>query len=184
MATLKSRAGAAKLGAPLMIMSFLMVAGFLYWLSVTAEPTEVAVVEADSELVNLVTLADFSAGPETFLGRTVSLEGISLGSPLGNHAHWLTLEDENRNGYVLHFSDDLRSDTTVALSSLAEGMVVSVTGVVTETTDSVVEVWDAAGAFDAELDKILPMSVRHLNFLEVRAIELPEPSEPGDGNGA
>ena len=42
MATLlKSRAGSANLGTPLMITSFVVVAGFLFWLSVTAKPTEI-----------------------------------------------------------------------------------------------------------------------------------------------
>lgn len=184
MATLKSRAGAARLGAPLMILSFLMVAGFIYWLSVTAEPTEIAVVDPGEELVNVVTLAEFSVEPGSYLGQVVSLRDIAIGDPLGNHARWLTLEDENRNGYVLHFADSLRADTTVALSSLTGGMAVSLTGVVTETTDSILDVWDAAGAFDVALDKILPMSVPHLNFLEVTRIVLPEQSESGDDDSS
>ena len=40
MATLGSRRGFAdKLSLPLMIVSFLILGGFLYWLSVTAQPT-------------------------------------------------------------------------------------------------------------------------------------------------
>ena len=184
MASLKSRAGAAKLGAPLMILSFLMVAGFVYWLSAVAEPTEVAVANPADELVNVVTLVEFSAAPDAYLGKVISLRDVAIGSPLGNHARWMNLEDENRNGYVVHFADSLRADTTFALSSLTDGMTVSLMGVVIETTDSVVEAWDSAGAFDRALDRVLPMSTRHMNFLEVTRIVLPEPSASDDDDGS
>jgi len=42
MATLGSRRGFAdKLSLPLMVLSFVILGGFLYWLNITAEPTEV-----------------------------------------------------------------------------------------------------------------------------------------------
>ncbi len=42
MANFGSRRGFAdKLSLPLMILAFLVVIGFLYWLNVTAEPTQV-----------------------------------------------------------------------------------------------------------------------------------------------
>ena len=179
MATLKSRAGAAKLGAPLMILSFLMVAGFIFWLSVTAEPTEVVVVAPDEELENVVAFEAFSADPAGFVGKSVSLEDIHIVALFGNHAFWTNLTDEQGNGYLLHLSDSLLADSTV---SVAEGMTVTVTGAVVETTDSVLDAWDASGAFTNPVDRLVAESTYYLNFIEVTLIEMPETSEPGDGD--
>ena len=179
MATLKSRAGAAKLGAPLMILSFLMVAGFIFWLSVTAEPTEIEVVEPDDVLENMVTIEAFSAGPAGFVGELVSLEDIHVVALFGNHGFWTNLTDEQGNGYLFHLSDSLIADSTV---SVAAGMTVSVTGAVVETTDSVLDAWDAAGAFSNPVDRLVAESTYYLNFIEVSLIEMPETSEPGEGD--
>ena len=185
MATLlKSRAGAAQLGIPLMITSFLVVAGFLFWLSVTAKPTEIVLPDPDDVFEHVVTFAVFSAGPEEHIGEVVSLEDIEIGAAFGHHGRWINLEDASRSGYLLHFSDSLRADTTVALSSVSDGMPVSLTGMVVETTDSVLDAWEAAGAFADPLDRIMAESIYHLNFIEVSKIQLPETSGPGQGDGA
>lgn len=177
MATLKSRAGAAKLGVPLMILSFLMVVGFMYWLSVTAEPTEVAVVEQDAPLQNQLTIEVFSAAPNEFMGQIVSLENIEISGLHGAHAFFTNLADANGTGYLLHLSDSLVADTTV---SVAYGMSVTVTGRVTETTDSVIDAWEQAGAFANEGEKLVAQSTYHLSFIEITMIETPEPVEPGE----
>ena len=179
MTTLKSRAGAAKLGAPLMVLSFLLVVGFMYWLSVTAEPTEVMVVEDEAALENVVAFDVFSAGPGEYLGEVVSLEGVPVTSAFGNHGRWVQLADGNRTGFLLHYSDSLRADTTVALTELTDGMTVNLTGLVVATTDSVLDAWDAAGAFGADVDRIMAQSTYHLSFIEVTLIEMPESPDPG-----
>jgi hypothetical protein len=185
MATLlESRAGAAELGVPLMITSFLVVAGFMYWLSVTAEPTEIVLAEPEELFENAVTFPDFAAGPGEYVGQLVSLEGIEVGYPYGNHFRWINLPDANNNSYLLHFSDSLRADTTFALSSVSQGMTVSVTGAVVETTDSVVDAWEVAGAFKSEVEKLVVHSTYYLNFIEVTRIELPETTPPGQGDGS
>jgi hypothetical protein len=184
MATLlKSRAGAAKLGVPLMITSFLVVAGFMYWLSVTAKPTEIMWPDPDDVFENVVTLQDFSTGPGGYVGQMISLEDIEIVAFFGNHGRWINLTDQNRNGYLFHFSDSLRADTTVVLSSIVEGMSVSVTGMVVETVDSILDAWEAAGAFTSPLDRLLAQGTYHLSFIEVTRIELPETSPPGQDDG-
>ena len=179
MATLKSRAGAAELGAPLMILSFLMVAGFIFWLSVTAEPTEIAVVAPEEVLENVVTLEVFSVGPGEYVGKVVSLEDIEVEALFGNHGFWWNLKDANGSGYLLHLSDSLLADSTV---SVAAGMTIAVTGEVVETSDSVLDAWEAAGAFRVPVDRVLAGSTYHLNFLEVTGLRMPETSEPGEGD--
>lgn len=179
MATLKSRAGAAKLGAPLMVLSFLMVAGFMWWLSVTAEPTEVVVEVPDVALENVVAFDVFSAAPNDYLGRIVSLEDIEISGLHGAHSFFINLTDANATGYLLHLSDSLVADTTV---SVAVGMSVTVTGRVGETTDSVVDAWDQAGAFANEGEKLVAQSTYHLSFIEITLIRTPEPAEPGEAD--
>ena len=49
MADTGSRRGASNLGVPLMLLTFLLIGGFMYWLYVTAEPTEPIVVEEVEE---------------------------------------------------------------------------------------------------------------------------------------
>ena len=177
MATLKSRAGAAKLGAPLMILSFLMVAGFIFWLSVTAEPTEIAVVEPEADLENVVAFGAFSAGPAEYLGEVVSLEDVPITALLGNHSFWMNLTDANGTAYLLHLSDSLVADSLVSVS---REMVVTVTGAVVAMNDSVLDAWEAAGAFNIEVDRSLAEFAE--NFIEVTLIEMPETSEPGEGD--
>ena len=177
MATLKSRAGAAKLGAPLMVLSFLMVAGFMYWLSVTAEPTEVEVVAPAAALENVVAFDAFSAGPAGYVGDVVSLEDITVNSLLGHHAFWTNLVDANGTAYLLHLSDSLVADTLVSVS---DDIVVTVTGTVVAMNDSILDAWDAAGAFRVQVDRTLAEFAE--NFIEVTLIQLPEPSEPGEAD--
>ena len=178
--SLESRAGAARLGTPLMITSFLMVTGFLYWLSVTAKPTEIVLPDPEEDLVNVVDFGEFSTGPGEYLGKLVSLEGIEVRTAYGNHGHWINLSDAHSTGYLLHVSDSLRADTT-AVSSIPEGTVVNLTGRVVETTDSVLDAWEAAGGFTGSLDRRLAESTRYLNFIEVRRIQVPETPPPGQG---
>lgn len=177
MATLKSRAGAAKLGAPLMVLSFLMVAGFMYWLSVTAEPTEVVEVTPDAVLENVVSFEAFSAGPSEYLAEVVSLEDVTVTSLLGYHSFWTNLVDANATAYLLHLSDSLVADSLVSVST---GMVVTVTGTVTAMNDSILDAWDAAGAYSVAVDRTLAEFAE--NFIEVTLIEMPEPSEPGEAD--
>lgn len=177
MATLKSRAGAAKLGAPLMVLSFLMVAGFMYWLSVTAEPTEVTVEAPGAALENVVSFEAFSAGPAEYVGEVISLEDVLVNSLLGYHSFWINLLDPNGTAYLLHLSDSLVADTMVSIS---DDMVVTVTGAVTVMNDSILDAWEAAGAFRVDVDRVLAEFAE--NFIEVNLIQLPEPSEPGEGD--
>lgn len=177
MATSKSRAGAAKLGAPLMALSFLMVAGFIYWLSVTAEPTEVVVETPEDALENVVSFTAFSAGPDGFVGQVVSLEDIIVTELLGHHSFWTNLTDANRTAYLLHLSDSLVADSLVSVEKEAT---VTVTGTVSLMNDSVLDAWEAAGAFGVAVDRSLAEYAE--NFIEVTLIQLPEPPGPGDAD--
>jgi hypothetical protein len=164
---LKSRAGAAKLGTPLMVLCFLAIGGFLYWLSITAEPTTIVVEEVvNTELTNAVAFADFSAATDSYMGQVISLEGIDVTSLLGPQAFWTSLEDAQRTAYLLHFSEAALADSVSVMS----GNSVTVTGMVTAMSDSILDAWEAAGAFPQENDRLLAEFAE--DFIEVSSVSV------------
>lgn len=173
---LKSRAGAAKLGTPLMILCFLAMGGFLYWLSITAEPTMIVVEEAsDAELANLVAFADFSAATNSYVGQEISLEEIDVTSLLGPHCFWTSLQDAQGTAYLLHFSQEALADSV----SVVSGGSVTVTGTVMAMSDSILNAWEAAGAFPQESDRFQAEFAE--DFIEVSLIAMEE-AESGEAS--
>lgn len=178
---LKSRSGAVRPGTLLMLLSFLVVGGFLYWLAVTAEPTEVVVDEPEDDvMVNEVAFADFSGGPPAYVGQELTLRGVAVTSLLRPHAFWTSLADGQQTAYLLHFSDALLADSV----SVTEGMMVDVTGTVTEMSDSILDAWEAAGAFPNEIDRTLAEFAE--TFIEVTVLgddeAVGESSEAGEAS--
>lgn len=175
---LKSRAGSARLGTPLMILCFLAIGGFLYWLSVTAEPTEIVVEEvADTELVNAIAFADFSTATDSYIGQEISLEGVAVTSLLGPHSFWTSLEDAQQTAYLLHLSEAALADSV----SVMAGASVTVTGMVTAMSDSILDAWQAAGAFPQDSDRFQAEFAE--DFIEISSVsvdgaESGEESEP------
>jgi len=184
MATLReSQAGAANLGIPLMILSFVVVAGFVYWLSVTAKPTEVF-YEDEVELVGVISFQEFSDAPGDYVDKVISLEGLLLADPYGNHFQWINLLDANNNGYLLYYSDSLRADTTIVLSNLSAGVTVDMTGTVRQTTDSIVALWETGGAFKSPVEALVAKGTFHLSFIEVNGIQETFRRHQVDGSGS
>ncbi len=163
---LKSRVGAARLGAPLMILCFLAIGGFLYWLSVTAEPTEVVVEEEVAEELgaDMVAFADFSAGTDAYLGREITLQRIAVASLLGPHCVWTLLENDQQDPYLLHFAESALADSV----EMVGGGLLSVTGTVMAMSDSVLDAWEAAGAFPRESDRVQAEFAE--DFIEVTSV--------------
>lgn len=173
---LKSRAGAAKLGTPLMILCFLAIGGFLYWLSITAEPTAVVVEEvSDDELANVVAFADFSAATSSYVGQQVSLEEIPVTSLLGPHCFWTSLDDAQQTAYLLHFSEAVLADSV----SVTTGSSVTVSGTVIAMSDSILDAWQAAGAFPQDSDRFQAEFAE--NFIEVSSVATDE-AESGEAS--
>lgn len=180
---LGSRAGAAQIGPLMMLVSFALVAGFLYWLSVTAKPTEIIPTEKREALTeNVVTFAAFSASPTNYVGDTIGLRNITMGAAFGSHGRWITLQDANSHGYIVYFPDLVRMDSASFYHEIAEGTVVSLSGVVVETTDSVLGAWEAAGSFTTEMDQMLAEATRYLNFIDVAHVEPWQAPQSQDGS--
>ena len=147
-----SRTGAANLGTPLMILTFAVIGGFVYWLSVTAEPTQVAIVEDTSSDVSesVVSMVTFSADTKAYVDQEIELRGIPVTSALGPHSFWTSLADANDTPFLIHLGGTLISDST----TFTPGAAVDIIGTVTAMSDSILNAWEAEGAFPGPADRI------------------------------
>jgi hypothetical protein len=171
MANLGSRRGFAdKLSLPLMILAFLVVIGFLYWLNVTAEPTEVVIVEEEGRRTSnasaILDVADFLEDPGQYEGRVVEVTGARVASRLGPQAFWIGPDDSpflvKMDPTLLEEGADVQLEQRVNL-----------VGTVWTMTDSVHAAWDAAGAFPSDGDRVVAEFAIGSPFLEVSTVEGP-----------
>lgn len=137
-----------------MILSLVVVGGFLVWLGMASEPTAVPVVAEDEEtaedvadrdvpLVEKDSLADNKAAYE---GRIVRVEDIEATTELGPAIFWGELGDQANQVPIL-----VRLDSAAAEGwELRTGTSYNVTGQVSRMTDSVAAEWGEQGEFRGE----------------------------------
>ena len=179
MANFGSRRGfAEKLSLPLMVVAFLAVVGFLYWLNITAEPTEVTIVEEDtgrsgSGASAILDVADFLPNAAQYEGQVVEVLGARVASRLGPQAFWIGPDDRP---FLVKMSAELMQSSTQILIEQR----LNLTGTVWIMSDSVHAAWDAQGAFPNEGDRIVAEFAIGSPFLEATVAERPGGGE-GDG---
>jgi hypothetical protein len=167
MATLGSRRGfAEKLSLPLMLVSFIIVGGFLYWLSITAEPTEVEIVEEPTDEGSgasaILSVDDFLANPEGQFDAVVEVTRARVASRLGAQAFWIGPDD---SPYLVKMGPEvLEAGTQVLVES-----VVNIVGTVFPMSDSVLTSWDTLGVFTNPGDRIVAEFAT--SFLQARSVE-------------
>ena len=167
MVTLGSRRGFAdRLSLPLMVLSFIMLGGFLYWLNVTAKPTEVTIVEDSTDEGSgasaILAVDDFLANPEGQLNAVVEVTGARVASRLGAQAFWIGPDDRP---YLVKMGPGVvAAGTQVLVES-----VVNITGTVYMMSDSVLSAWDGLGVFGNEGDRIVAEFAT--SFLEAATIQ-------------
>jgi len=167
MATLGSRRGFAdKLSLPLMFVSFIIVGGFLYWLSITAQPTEVAIVEESTDegsgASTVLSASDFLANPEGQIDAVVEVTGARVASRLGTQAFWIGPDDRP---YLVKLAPAVvEAGTQVRVQSE-----INITGTVFLMSDSVLTSWDSLGVFTSPGDRIVAEFAT--SFLEAQAVE-------------
>ncbi len=181
MASLGSRSGfAEKLSLPLMILAFLLVGGFVYWLSIAAEPTQVAIAEGSTEpgagSATTVNSEVFLAGPAQYMGQPVLVTAARISSRLGPQAFWIGPDD--RPFLVKMGPELLATDPQVLVEQI-----VDLTGTVHMMTDSILAAWEAAGAFPGGGDKIVAEFAVGSPILEASALAVHR-AGAGDGAGA
>ena len=180
MANLGSRRGFAdKLSLPLMILSFVVVIGFLFWLNATAEPTQLAIVQDDpprtsgaSAILNEV---DFLSGPGEYEGQVIEVSNARISSPLGPHAFWI---GPDATPFLVKMGPELVAAGTEILTTQRVNLV----GTVWIMGDSAHAAWDDQGAFPNEGDRIVAEFAIGSPFLEVTVVEA-QAGAGGDAGG-
>lgn len=139
-----SRSGAANLAIPLMIVAFLAIAGFLWWLSLSAEGTtgpvdtaQADTAEATGPTATQIELADLQERPDSLVGQSVRVAGASVASRMGNQAFWIELP--NQNPFLVRLGSALVQDSV----QVQQDQTVTVTGNVHSMSDSVLTAWMA-----------------------------------------
>ncbi len=171
----RSRAGAADLAMPLMLVSFAVIAGFLYWLSIeaaNATPVVVAEEEQETGVAGAQSMTTFSDGLEGFLGQEVSVRAVPVISGVGPNAFLTSLRDANETAFLMHFGPGVLGEG----AAYPVGGVVDVTGVVVTMSDSILNDWEAAGSFPGPADRLLAEFAE--TFLELSVMDEVSPSTP------
>ena len=151
MLDLGSRRGAAEKAAlPLMIVAFLGIAGFLYWLNVTAVGTTTAVVTAPEEEDPFadaipVTASSLESNALQFEGALLRVPDVTVVSRVGDEAFWTQLPNEDN--FFVKMGPELTGDSVPVTVSSGE-TASYVVGVLRIMNDSTLNAWEAQGAFD------------------------------------
>lgn len=141
------------LNIPLMILAFLAMAGFLYWLNITSEPTQIAVAEEnelDAMLAEATTLSPVALGEDIadYEGELIRVPNIAVTELLGGRAFWFevaTGEDEAQPIFVSFHSQFIDAEFQ-AMS----GDVMTLIGNIRAMSDQVIEAMEGQGVFTEE----------------------------------
>jgi hypothetical protein len=162
-----------------MILAFVVVGGFLYWLNVTAQPTEVAIDEGpevtESGASVSMSLVDFLANPALYDGQIVEVTGARVAGRLGAQAFWV---GPDASPFLVKMAPALVEANTEVMA----GLDVTLVGPVSTLTNEVLAVWDSLGAFPNEGDRIVAEFAVGRPFIEATAILMPVPAG-GEGGG-
>ena len=163
-----SRRGAANVAIPLMVLSFGLIAGFLWWLSQNAEGTEPVIVEQPDATPTLdvsgateVTATQLRLEAATFEGQRVLVSDVGVASSVGDQAFFLDLP---QTPFLVRLGAEL-----VAAGTLVPSGTVSVVGTLLAMNDSIVTDWSGSGSI-SDNDRLMVEFASH--FIE--AVRLTE----------
>lgn len=159
-----------KLNAPLMILTFLAIGGFLYWLNVTSEPTEIAMADEDPRAAlpsaEAVSAVQFADDPGVYLEARVRLPNIRVANLMGTEAFWFSLADEAETPYLVR----LDREWIDADQQILPEDVITLTGTVHAVSDSVIRAWEDLGVFTEEGQRVLVDGLD--TFIEADEVEI------------
>lgn len=168
MSHIGSRRGASNLTIPLMLLSLVLLGGFLYWLNVTAEPTQPPVIEEDTEEEDgpagtAVQPGVLAVSPQDYLGQTIRVEDVDVPQAVGSRAFFVSLTEQ------VPFL--VRMDSTLLARGMQvpAGQTVTVVGTVHAMTDSIVSAWEADGSVSAGDRPLVEFATHFLLAQQVRA---------------
>jgi cytoskeletal protein RodZ len=171
------RRGAANLSMPLMFVSFIVIAGFLYWLNLQAKAENAAdemmvdsaaAADAYTGTAATITGEDIQQDASPYEGQEVRLAGLAVASPLGTQGFWLELP--NKNPFLVSMSEAVKAEGL----TVTPGQTADVVGTIHAMSDSVLTAWTSSGAV-AEGDRLAAEFATH--YLEATHIRF----TPGGG---
>lgn len=158
------------------------VAGFLSWLALTTERTQVQVVEApeeeqSGEVALTVPVDSFVATVDRYVdtGTRVRLSRIPVASRVGTQMFWTQLPGEQPGfsaTYLIALDSAMVSDSV----AVQQGQNVTITGNVTTMTDSLLNQWVSNGTITE--DQRLEVSFA-TTFMRVDDIVFPDAGTEG-----
>ena len=158
-----SRRGATNLGTPLMIVAFVVIAGFMWWLSQQAaaeralqeaQAAEAAAAEDTATTVQLVPVEDIQMDATPFVGEEIRIRGVNVASLLGEQGFWL--ETPSGNPFLVSMGPEVQAAGT----AVQPGSAVTVVGTIQTMDASVLDAWTEAGTI-AEGDRIVAEFATH-----------------------
>lgn len=159
------RRGATGMTVPLMIGAFVVIAGFLYWLSASAEPTAPPILEEEEEVqmseveALVVDPAEIGGGAAGYVSLTVQIDDVEVTQHVGGSAFFVQLPQAP---FLVHASPE------VAAAGLpAVGARVSVVGEVVEMTRGVISGWAQAEEFTEEERPLIEFATHYIEAVEV-----------------
>jgi hypothetical protein len=156
-----------KLSLPLMVVAFLAVAGFVYWLSITAQPTEVPVAQEEEPALELSLELLQDRAPE-LVGERIRIPHVNVASMLGLQAFWFEFPDGNI--YLTRVSRELVETGLM----VQEGSRVRITGTVREMNEEVLDSWVNQGVIPGDARD---MAAFAQTFIEADAVEVEAPAD-------
>ena len=141
------------------LAALVVIAGFLVWLGVASEPSQVAVVEEEGEATEqqaeaamgggatVVPRDTLAANKARFAGQNVEVQRVEATGRLGPRIFWGELGTPSRQVPILVRMD---SAAAAATDSVPTGTFYNIAGVVQAMTDSLATAWGEAGEFAGE----------------------------------
>lgn len=176
-----ARNESSKLTLPLMLASFVVIGGFMFYLNQASKAFEVEVVQAEEaeapegggSAAASVTLVELVGTPEAFAGQRVRLSDAQVVSRVGEAAFWV--ETPADSYYLIRLLPPVAGES----ASLRTGALATVTGTVHMMGDSVLADWEANGIITGGQRAEAEFAS---SFFEAEEIVLRAPS--GDNDGA
>ena len=191
---------ASKLHVPLALLAVLAMAGFLVWLGVTAEPTDLAmedrIAEEDLEAADEVPHQDFAEDPLQWEDTLIRLTDLRVDESLGAFAFWANIpevdeeEEEEEEDTVSVRQLFVLSDRVIELREygvlVPEDEDFELVGEVRSLDPGVMDAWTERGIIpQAEADQVedvdIYVIVHQLPEIEAAAAEAQDDPEAADG---
>lgn len=178
-----SRRGAADMGMPLMILAFIVIGGFMYWLSGQAAAERAArVVEEVPEEEETTPMTGVALGEVTgvgvdmdaFEGETIRGEGYEVASLFGTAGFWVNTS--TGNPFLVVYTEELRATGM----TVAQGDYVNASGELLRMEISYLDEWLAEGLIN-DNDKIIGEFATHL--VAADEVEVVDPPAGAEGEG-